>query len=358
MSAGSHFFSPFFCFRTLSWPKKPRIKALFFLLLPLFLPLSTLGSQGLRPLSYVDPLDTLNDQHWLQPADTFNRKRFWVTAGTGALLYGATSYGLWKTWYSEFPRSSFQTINDWPEWEQMDKAGHAFTAYQYARFVMAGARWTGMRPGSSRWVAFGVSSLLQGTLEMMDAYSAQWGFSWSDIAANTAGAGFFLAQDALWKEQRILLKVSSNLRPIPDVPVLNGRGGESNLGVPVRERFGTGVVERYLKDYNNMTIWASANVHRFFPRSKVPVWLNVAIGSGVENVYGAYFNSWQDNGAGFSYNQPRYRQWFLGPDIYFSRIPTRKRWVRLLLGTLDFFKFPSPVLEYSQGKFKGRLLMW
>lgn len=354
-----HFFS-FFLSKTVFRSPSLAFRNLFFLVL--FLAATSLSAQpGSALLAYqtADPLDSLADQHFLKPATSFNGRRFRIAAGTGLLLYSGASYGLWQTWYANYPRSSFQTINDLPEWLQMDKPGHAFTAYQYARFAFAGARWTGMSRPNARYTAIGVSTLLQTTLEVFDGFSAQWGFSWSDIAANTVGTGLFIAQDLVWREQRVLFKVSSNLRPIPDIPITNGNGAEGNVGDVVRLRYGSGLIERYLKDYNNQTIWLSANLRSFSPQARaLPPWLNVAVGYGAENVYGAYGNTWRIGEQSFSYNAPRYRQWFLSPDIYFSRIPTQKRWLRLVLGALDFFKLPAPTLEYSQGTFKGRWLMW
>lgn len=306
----------------------------------------------------ADPLDSLNDVHFLRPASTFNASRFWIASGIGVGLYSVGTYAIWETWYSNYPRSKFQTINDWPEWLQMDKFGHTLGAYQYSRLLFAGARWTGMKRSKARLTAFGVSSLLQGTVEIFDAYSAEWGFSWSDVGANTLGSVLFLGQDLIWKEQRILLKISNDLRPIPDVPIENRNGMISNLGDIVNERFGATRAERFLKDYNAQTVWLSANLHAFAPRAGLPPWLNMAVGYGVEDVYGAYGNNWQVNGESFSYSPLRYRQYFLSPDICLSRIPTKKRWVRLLLGTLDFIKLPAPALEYSQGSFKGKWLMW
>ncbi len=330
-----------------------------FCLLLLGSPLVAQSTAQLAAYQTADPLDSLADQHFLRPAATFNKQRFWKASASGTLLYSGATYALWQTWYANYPRASFQTINDWPEWLQMDKPGHAFTAYQYARFAFAGARWTGMSRPAARYTALGVSTLLQGTLEMFDGFSAQWGFSWSDIAANTVGTSLFILQDVAWKEQRILFKVGSNLRPIPDVPIINRNGVEGNLGDAVRLRYGTGLVERFLKDYNNQSSWLSFNLRSFAPKaSAIPPWLNLAVGYGIENVYGAYGNTWRINGQSFSYNEPRYRQWFLSPDLYFSRIPTQKRWLRFTFGILDFFKLPAPTLEYSQGKFSGRLLMW
>ena len=305
-----------------------------------------------------DPLQQIADDNWLKPAETFSKPRFYLSAGTGATLYGAASVGLYQTWYADFPRSKLKSFNDWPEWNQMDKAGHVFTAYIFSRYSFAGGRWAGLKRPAARYAAFGVANLLQGTIEVMDGFSAEWGFSWSDMGANVAGSLFFTVQDIAWQEQRILLKVSNDLRPHPDIPVTNNNGATSNLGYISRERFGDNFFERFLKDYNAQTVWMSANPKAFFPKSTLPTWLNIAVGYGSENVYGALGNVWREDGQGFRFGEDRYRQYFLSPDIYLSRIPTKKRWVRLVLGALDFIKLPAPALEYSQGKFKGHWLMW
>ena len=305
-----------------------------------------------------DPLSGMARDNWLTPADTFHRGRFFVSAGTGTALYGAASVGLYQTWYADFERTGLHSFNDWPEWNQMDKAGHLFTAYIFSRYTFAAGRWTGMKRPAARYTALGVANLLQGTIEVLDGYSAEWGFSWSDLGANVAGSLIFFGQDALWQEQRILIKVSNDLRPHPDVVVTGAGGATSNLGYISRQRFGDNFFERYLKDYNAQTIWLSANPRSFFPDSKLPPWLNVAVGYGSDDLYGALGNVWREDGVGFRYAPERYRQYFLSPDVYLSRIPTKKRWVRLTLGILDFIKIPAPALEYSKGRFRGRWLMW
>ena len=305
-----------------------------------------------------DPLAGVAKDNWLRPDSVYNKQRFLLSAGTGAALYGAASVGLYQAWYANYEFVGLHSFDDSGEWLQMDKAGHAFTAYMFSRYAFAGLRWSGLKRPAARYTALGVANLLQGTIEVMDGFSAQWGFSWTDLGANVSGSLLFTVQDIAWKEQRILMKVSNDLRPVPDVPVFNRSGAESNLGYVVRERFGNNVFERFLKDYNAQTIWLSANPRAFLPKSKVPTWLNVAVGYSAEDIYGAYGNGWRENGIAFGYSPPRYRQWFLSPDIYFSRIPTKKRWVRLVLGMLDTFKFPAPALEYSRGEFKGRWLMW
>ena len=304
-----------------------------------------------------DPLALSARSNWLTPAAELDRKRFRTGVAVGTGLYAGFSVGLYQAWYNEYGLGKFHVFNDWRGWEQMDKAGHVFTAYFFSRSAFAGLRWAGLKRPAARYAAFGVANLLQGTIEAMDGFSEEWGFSWGDMGANVAGSLVFSLQDALWHEQRILIKVSSDLRPPPDVEVVNGAGQRSNLGTVSRDRFGSNPFERFLKDYNAQTIWLSVNPKAFAPRSFLPDWLNIAVGYGAEDVYGALFNSWSDGGDRFRYRPERYRQWFLSPDLYLSRIPTRKRWVRVTLGILDFIKVPAPTLEYSKGRFRGRWLM-
>ncbi|MBB4079272.1 hypothetical protein GGR28_001892 [Lewinella aquimaris] len=316
------------------------------------------GSKPRYDYTRLDPLEYTAEPGWLKPAENFNKSRFYTSAGIGAGAYLGFGVGLYSIWYKGYELEGFHTFNDWPEWEQMDKAGHAFTAYFFSRSAFAGLRWSGVRRPVARYTALGVANLLQATIETMDGFSSNWGFSLSDMGANLAGSLVFTAQDILWEEQRILIKVSNDFRPPPDIEITNSREGvTSNLGYIVRERFGDSPFERFLKDYNAQTIWLSVNPASFLPNSPLPQWLNLAVGYGAENVYGAYGNSWRENGVGFSYAPQRYRQWYLSPDLYLSRIPTKKRWVRLTLGILDFIKVPAPALEYSKGKFRGRWLM-
>lgn len=285
--------------------------------------------------------------------DSFRSARFWPVAAGGTIVYGAVSYGLYHTWYKQYALGGFRTFNDSREWMQMDKMGHLLTTYTEARLIYAGARWTGMSPAKSRLTAGIVASLLQGTVEVMDGLSANWGFSWSDIAANTAGMALFVAQDALWQEQKLRLKLSANSRPYPSIPVVSTTGNaQSDLAARGRDLYGVSYIERALKDYNTMTIWLSGNLHGLGAGPHWPQWLNLSLGYGAHNLYGGFENEWTDE-AGNQYLLdpqlfPRYRQWYLSPDIDLSRIPVRKPWLRAVLGTLNFIKFPAPTLSYSR----------
>ena len=303
----------------------------------------------------------------LEPADTFHKSRFLIAASTGATIYGVASLGLWKAWYEDYELSGFHTFNDWGEWRFVDKAGHLFSAYMECNYAHQGARWTGMSSSAARWTAVGIGLGIQTTIEVMDGYSANWGFSWSDMAFNVLGAGAFLAQDLAWAEQRILLKVSGTRPDYPADPIWDvSRSQMSSLRERARQLYGTSPIEAFVKDYNAMTIWASANVCSFSSKARscgIPPWLNIAVGYGAGNIYGGFGNQWTtEEGTTFSLDQrtyPRYTQFYLSPDIDLRRIPTRKRWVKLALGVLNCIKIPAPGLEYNtMGQVRWHWLMW
>ncbi len=290
----------------------------------------------------------------LQPADTLHKGRVWASASVGAAVYGGVSVALWNAWYKDFPLTGFHTFNDWGEWLDMDKAGHLFSAYIQSHYSYQGARWAGISPRSARWIAMAVGTGLQATIEVMDGFSEKWGFSWGDIAFNSAGVGLFAAQDLLWQEQRLLMKVSSSPKSYPHyrVPPLDN-GEPLLLQNRADELFGTALTERFLKDYNAQTIWLSANLWSFLPdreNSRFPRWLNLAVGYGAENLFGGFENTWTRDDATYRLDPqlfPRYRQFYLSLDLDLRKIPVKRRWQRFALGLLNWVKIPAPALEIN-----------
>ena len=72
-------------------------------------------------------------------------------------------------------------------------------------------------------------------------------------------------------------------------------------------------------------------------------------------MFGGFKNSWEDEaGAEITrYDIPRKRQFYLAPDIDFTKIPTRSRFLKTAFSVLNAFKFPAPALMLnSAGKWK------
>ena len=268
-------------------------------------------------------------------------------AGINAVIYGGSMIGLYQAWYKNYPQSNFRVFNDWDEWQQMDKIGHVYSAYTMSKFGMELWMRNGMDRKKSVWIGGITGAVYQTIIEFLDAYSAQWGWSWGDVGGNILGSALFTAQELAWKEQRIQLKTSFHKMEYSD-PELNKRS--DNI-------FGKSLAERALKDYNGQTYWLSANLSSFFPKSKIPKWAMVSIGTGANGMFGARSNVAKDNLGNIIFDRTniiRTRQWYLAPDIDLTKIKTKKKSIKALLFVLNSLKFPMPAIEFSEKKFKMR----
>jgi len=296
----------------------------------------------LIPFFCLAQSDSTSSSHLSKKQKT-NRQIF--IGAVNVVGYGGSLIILSNTWYKNYPHSSFHTFNDAGEWLQVDKFGHGWTAYNTGRLSAAMWRWSGLSQKQSAIIGGLSGAVYLTVIEFLDAHSEQWGWSWGDMAANLFGSGLFISQQVGWEEQRIQFKFSFHRKSYSD-SVLNERSDDL---------FGSSLAERMLKDYNGQTYWLSANLRAFFPGSNIPPWLNVAIGYGADGMFGGYHNVWIDEETGLPVNRTdikRYRQWFLAPDVNFSKIKTNSKGMKLLFGILDAFKFPTPSLELSNGKLK------
>lgn len=252
-------------------------------------------------------------------AGSLHKGRAWLVAGGGAAFTAGSLIALDRAWYQGHPRSTFHAFDDGHEWYQVDKLGHAHSAYQLGRAGHATFQWAGFNQRTSVWLGGSVGLIYLTGIEYLDGLSAEYGFSAWDMAANTAGTALFIGQQLGWGEQRMMLKWSAHLTDYaPQRP----------------EVLGATVPERLLKDYNGTTVWLSANPNAFGWKT-LPPWLNVSAGMGAEGMVRA------------SGNPGSYRQFYLAPDIVFSRIPTRSKFLRTFLFMLDALKMPAPTLEFK-----------
>jgi uncharacterized protein YfiM (DUF2279 family) len=276
-------------------------------------------------------------------------RRVKIITATNIIGYGAAMTGLYAAWYKNYPQTNFHVFNDIGEWKGIDKIGHAYSAYAESKASMELWRWTGISRKKQIWIGGMSGAFYQTVIEVLDAYSAEWGWSWGDIAANFAGSGLLVAQELAWNEQRIQFKFSFHRKSYSD-PALNKRSNEI---------FGSSTAERFLKDYNGQTYWLSTNVRSFFPQSKWPKWLNIAVGTGAEGLFGANDNIGKDDAGIVNFNRPdlkRYRQWYLSPDIDLTKIKTNRKGLKLAFRLLNIVKIPMPTLEFSNGIFKVRAI--
>lgn len=244
-----------------------------------------------------------------------------------------TYVALDQAWYAQYDRTSFHTFDDSGEWMQMDKAGHLFSAYTLGRWGHAAWQRCGSGEKQAVLVGGGLGFIFLTGVEILDGTSSGWGFSWTDMAANVAGAGLFMGQQAGWGEQRIFVKLSAH---------------PTNYAEQRPDLLGEGLGERILKDYNGQTIWLSANLWSFKKDSNLPEWLSLGFGYGAEGMVSAFPQDAENANIG-----ERYRQYFISPDVDLTRIKTKSRALRTVLFVLNGIKVPMPALEFRSN---GRVL--
>ncbi|MBL7696647.1 MAG: DUF2279 domain-containing protein [Chitinophagaceae bacterium] len=272
---------------------------------------------------------------------TLNTKKLIIVTGANAAFYTGSFIALNKAWYDGYDRTGFHFFDDLPEWNQMDKAGHVWTTYHVSRASKEMWAWTGLNRKTSA-ILGGVSGMVyQSIIEIQDAYSAAWGFSWSDVGANVTGAGLFVLQELAGTGQNVVVKMTYWPKKYP-----------SSLVDRRNELFGKSLMERVLKDYNSQTYWLSANLKSLFPDLNVPSWLNIAGGYGADGMYGGRTNEWVDKeGTRHDYTDiRRSRKFYFSPDIDLTRIPVRSKVLKKVFFVLNVIKVPAPAVVVETGK--------
>ena len=263
---------------------------------------------------------------FLKPTDTLNKPRRNTVVISQASIASLTLVGLDQLWYADFDRSSFRTINDNNEWQQMDKLGHVFASYQLGRLGASSLNWAGVSDKDQLIYGSTLGFTFLTAVEVLDGFSKEWGFSWGDILANASGTGLFVGQELLWKEQRIALKYSFN---------------RTNLATQNPNKLGDGFTEELLKDYNGQTYWLSFNLNSFFKTDFIPNWLNFAVGYGANGML-----TGSSDTISFP-NQNRYRQYYLSFDIDLTRIKTNSNVLKTIFSVFNTIKVPMPTMEFN-----------
>ena len=271
--------------------------------------------------------------HWKTYSDSIIKPRAWGLGGASAALWVGSVVGLNELWYANEPRSKFKTFDDSREWFQMDKAGHFLTSYAIGYYYIDLMRWAGFNRKTSIWVGGFMGSFYLAGIEILDGFSAAWGFSLSDFTANTAGSFAVILQELMWNEQRIAPKISYH-------PTRYAQYRPNLLG----DSFGT----QMLKDYNGQTFWLSANIHSFLnDNSKFPRWINFAVGFGAGGMIGGMENPDFDTDGNELPNLIRHRQFYISLDVDLTKIRTNKKWLRTIFKAVNIIKLPFPTVEFN-----------
>jgi uncharacterized protein YfiM (DUF2279 family) len=266
----------------------------------------------------------------------FSTRKQWL-AYTGIGGGAAVHTGLYLAWYRGYESAPFHFHNDGKDWLQMDKWGHAYSAYYLGLMAYESSLWAGYSPTKSAHIGLIYGIAFQTMIEVFDGFSAQWGASVYDVAANTAGSLLFYLQARWWNTQKIILKYNyipttyASLRP---------------------ELLGNGMHQSFLKDYNGQAYWMVCNPFDFFKSSpevlkNVPI--SLALGYSADGMLGGTSNVWQrSNGDMADYRHiARKRTLYLSVDVDWIKLlkPQKKRH-RLMLTALNAVKIPFPSLGF------------
>jgi len=264
--------------------------------------------------------------------DSINKKRLNTVIYTSAGLYTTTLGVLYYGWYKGNESSIFHWYNDNNGWLQVDKVGHATTSFIMSDYAFWSLRWAGVNNKKAAIFAGLMGWSAMTVIEILDGFTTNYGASYGDLLANTAGATLFTGQQLLWKEQRLRFKFSYHATQFPQYrPDLLGKNGLQSM----------------LKDYNGQTYWLSANIKSFLKEeSRFPKWINVSFGYGATGMLGTFSNPPDYNGMPLPYYK-RTRQYYLSLDVDWTRINTNSSILRFVFKAFSFIKIPFPTLEYN-----------
>lgn len=262
--------------------------------------------------------------------DSINKFKLSSVIGTTTALYVGSMAYLQYIWYKDHDPVPFTFYNDLAGYNQIDKCGHLYGSYIESYIGFHSLVWAGVPRNKAIWFGGTLGIILQLPIEIWDGMYEGWGFSWSDIGANSLGSALLIAQELAFHEQ--IFKYKFTFSHSPYAPQANGY-----LGNGFNELF---------YDYNGHSYWLSFGINKFFPSSKIPPWMNLSLGYSAGGMYGEFTNKTRYRGVEIPETE-RYRQFLLSFDIDFSKIPTKNKFLKNLFNNMFLIKIPFPTLEIN-----------
>lgn len=236
-------------------------------------------------------------------------------------------------WYTE-ETNTFHSLDfskDWGKYQQMDKFGHFMDAYFTSDLSGKVYRWSGISGNTSVWLGALTGWLWMLEIELNDAFMADWGFSWGDMLANTAGSTFYVLQQFNYD-------LLGGIHP-------KFSWHKSDAWKEMRYNHDP---KALIEDYEGMTFWVTVNPHHYFPKSwkkTYPEWLaplGIAFGISAKDI-GIY--PWGG-----------YKEYFVGLDVDLRKLPILDEvdFLKFLKSEVNFLRLPLPTIRFSsQGTWFG-----
>lgn len=260
-------------------------------------------------------------------SDSTNNKRVLGSSIAIGSIYAGSIIALQQVWYKESYQNDFHFFNDGKNWLQMDKAGHIFTGYHLSSILSGNYRWSGVKRNNSNFIGSAVGLSYLSTLEFMDGFSKEWGFSLWDITSNVAGAALFVGQEFAFSKQIFIPKFSFHT---------------TNYALIRPQVLGSNFAEQLLKDYNGQTYWLSFSPGNLGLKS-FPKWLCLSLGYSVdEKLVGS-----SEVFANFHAK----REFLFSMDIDLNELNVKNVFWKKVLKQVNLIKIPFPTLFIKGSKF-------
>lgn len=273
----------------------------------------------------------------LKNADTLSPKRVKIVSTAIVSNWALQTSLASNLWYKNYSKSNFHFFNDSKEWMLMDKVGHMYTTNKLSKLYSDCYIWSGI-PRKKAVIIGGLIGLgTQTTLEVLDGFNTEWGFSLYDMVTNTFGSLAYASQKIIWNEERFIFKFSSHQTPYASE--------RPNV-------LGATPLQRLLKDYNGQTYWLSFSPFAFSDNKILPKWLCISLGYSIDQKIIGNKDIYINPITNTTYLAKR--EFLLSLDLDFSKIPIKNRWLKLVVNRFNYLKIPFPTLIFSNGKMIGK----
>jgi Predicted periplasmic lipoprotein (DUF2279) len=258
-----------------------------------------------------------------------------VISGASALYIGSMAY-LQYIWYKDHERVPFEFYNDLGGYNQIDKFGHIYGSYLESYIGFHSLLWAGVSRKKAVLYGGSLGFIMQLPIEIWDGMYEGWGFSWSDVGANTIGSLLVIGQELAFHDQ--IVKYKFTFSHSPYAPQANGYLGDG--------------FDELFYDYNGYTFWLSTGINRLIKNDIIPDWVNLALGYSAGGMFGEFENKTHYGGVTIPATE-RYRQFLFSFDIDFCKIPARNKNLKRLFNSMFMIKVPFPAIEINtKGQFR------
>lgn len=260
-------------------------------------------------------------------SDSSNKKRLVGSGIAIGSIYAGSIISLQQVWYKDSFQKDFHLFNDGKNWLQMDKAGHVYTSYYLSSVLSGNMRWSGLETKKSNLIGSTIGLSYLTSLELMDGFSKDWGFSWWDMASNIGGAALFVGQEYAFSKQIFVPKFSFHTTKYASIRP---------------QVLGSNFPEQLLKDYNGQTYWLSFSPGNIGLKS-FPKWLCLSLGYSADEKLVGNAEAFQN------YNSKR--EFIFSLDIDFNELNIKNEFLKKVLKQVNMIKIPFPAVSIRGSKF-------